>query len=105
MVRQSTRRLAAASVVAILLVGALTGAASSGTQTPVGKCPRGQEKVAGGDICVARGSALGRQLLAGVRDVVGSNPIRGAVFGVWVDGKTVLTGALGEALPDVPAVL
>jgi D-alanyl-D-alanine carboxypeptidase len=35
--------------------------------------------------------------------VVGTNPIRGVVFGVWIDGKAILTGALGEALPGVPA--
>lgn len=100
---QGSHRLAAALVVVVVLAGALTGAASPGTEARAGKCTRGQERVAGGDICVARGNALASQLLAGVRDVVDANPIRGVVFGVWIDGKAVLTGALGEALTGVRA--
>ena len=99
--RRSACRFVAALLVVIVVMGA--GTASPGTEARAGKCARGQEKATGGDICVARGSAMAEEILAGVRDVVDANPIRGVVFGVWIDGKVVLTGALGEALFGVPA--
>lgn len=93
--------MALAALVAVS--AALAGSAGAGTLTPAGKCPRGLAKTTGDDVCVARGNALAREILGGVRDVTAANPIRGLVFGVWIDGKPILTGALGEALPGVPA--
>jgi D-alanyl-D-alanine carboxypeptidase len=84
-------------------VSVFAGTANAREQVPAGKCARGQDRAAGGDICVARGNATAKELLAGVREVVAANPIRGVVFGVWIDGRAILTGALGEALPGAPA--
>ena len=41
------------------------------------------------------------QLLEAVREVDESQPIQGLVFGVWIDGKEVLTGAMGEQVAGV----
>ena len=101
--RRALGRFVTAKVVAVVLVCALAGAAGAGTVAPAGTCPRGLAKAPGGDICIARRSALATEILVGVRDAVGTNPIRGLVFGVWIDDKAVLTGALGEALAGVPA--
>jgi D-alanyl-D-alanine carboxypeptidase len=72
--------------------------APDGTTT---RCTSGK-RAPGGDICVARGSALATRLLDGVREVEQRQPIRGLVFGVWIKGKQVLTGAMGEQVGGVP---
>ena len=70
-------------------------------KAPSTRCTSGKP-APGGDICVASGNQLAEQALAGVRDVFAQQPIAGVVFGVWIDGKEVLTGALGEQVTGVP---
>lgn len=103
MSRTSVRKLSL--VAAATLVAAAVAAGSAGADAGRGSsggCASGQRK-AGRDICVARGDDEATQLLATVRQVVAEQPIRGVVFGVWRDDEEILTGALGEALANVPA--
>jgi D-alanyl-D-alanine carboxypeptidase len=101
------RRAVVSSVVTILtmtcaLAGtAVDAGAKNATKRDTTRCTSGK-RAPGGDICVARGNALATRILDGVREVDERQPIRGLVFGVWIKGKEVLTGALGEQVPGVP---
>ena len=93
----------AALVVCSLTVGlATTGAAGAATAKP--RCESGLKRSTGdGDVCVKKGDDLATQLAAAANEVQTTKPIAGVVYGVWIDGKPVVTGALGEALSKVPA--
>jgi D-alanyl-D-alanine carboxypeptidase len=54
-------------------------------------------------VCVAKGNATATQLVAAVQDLMATKPLKGVIFGAWIDGKPIVTGALGEALDGVPA--
>lgn len=101
------RRAVVASVTIFAMtcaLGATTvdAGATNATKRDTTRCTSGK-RARGGDICVARGNALASQILDRVREVDESQPIRGLVFGVWIKGKEVLTGAMGEQVPGVPA--
>ena len=92
--------LVAMAIVTYALVGTgMAAGANVGTST---RCTNGTRAASGGDdICIARGNATATQLLDAVREVDQSQPIQGLVFGVWIDGKEVLTGAMGEQVAGV----
>ena len=94
-----SRPVLATLVTAMVAVATLTGTGRlAGAKT---RCATGKP-APNGDICVARGNRLATEVLGDVRDVYRQQPIAGLVFGMWVDGKEVLTGALGEQVPGVP---
>jgi D-alanyl-D-alanine carboxypeptidase len=45
----------------------------------------------------------GKRITRTVRALMERYPLRSTLFGVWVDGRRVASGALGEAQPGVPA--
>jgi D-alanyl-D-alanine carboxypeptidase len=45
----------------------------------------------------------GEDVVRTVRAATERFPVRSTVFGVWVDGRAVATGALGKARPGIPA--
>jgi D-alanyl-D-alanine carboxypeptidase len=98
--RRVRRVLLAIAVVTYALVGtSIAAGAKGGTST---RCTNGTRAAPGGDdICIARGNATATQLLDAVREIDESRPIQGLVFGVWIDGKEVLTGAMGEQVAGV----
>jgi D-alanyl-D-alanine carboxypeptidase len=89
------------AAIALALAVSATPALAQGGQLRT-RCADGR-RVTGGDICLARGSSQATEILDAVREVKDDNPITGLVFGVWTKGKEVISGALGEALPGVPA--
>ena len=101
--------LLVATAALVLAVIVPAGAQSSTTTTtttrvPTPTCPRGQQPAAGGgDVCVAKGSDLAVQLADAAQEIQSTKPIAGVTYGVWVKGKPVVTGALGEAQGQVPA--
>ena len=99
--RRVRRALVVLAVVTYALVGTgIAAGAKGGTST---RCTDGTSAASGGDdVCIARGNAMATQLLDAVREVDRSKPIQGLVFGVWIDGKQVLTGAMGQQVAGVP---
>lgn len=65
-------------------------------------CDEGKRAKGAGDICTS-GSAQASDMIDAVRAIKDEQPIVGVVFGVWKGGEQVVTGALGEAMPGVPA--
>jgi D-alanyl-D-alanine carboxypeptidase len=98
--RSRPRSVKVGSVLA-LIAGLTVLSASSAT---AGKACPGQLVPApgGGDVCIAKGDPLGRRLAAAVDEVFAEQPIAGVVFGAWIDGKPVVTGALGSTVQGVP---
>ena len=95
--------IAAAVITVLALAAVATGAEGASTTNGRG-CDEGQVRASGGgDICIAKGDPTARKLTNAVRELVATKPIAGVVFGAWIDGKPVVTGALGEALHGVPA--
>ena len=91
-------------VVALLVLTATATVAGGTTGAEAKPCGSGQTRAPGTtDVCVAKGNATATQLVAAVQDLMATKPINGVVFGVWIDGKPIVTGALGEALNGVPA--
>ena len=102
--KRNLARKLTATLAAVLVLGVIATVPSGANSTAVGPCERGQVRApGGGDVCIATGDALAKQLTAAVRDVVATKPIAGVVFGVWIGGKQIVTGALGDALSGVPA--
>jgi D-alanyl-D-alanine carboxypeptidase len=93
---------ATAVVLAIVLGGsALAGAAPAARTEP---CPGGTTRArGGGDVCVDRTDRRSAGIAEAVHEVQAQNPLHAIVFGVWIDGRPLVTGALGEALPGAPA--
>ena len=91
---------------ALLVLSATVMAAAALTATghvaqAKSRCTTGTP-ASGGDICIVQSNQLARDTLADVRDVYRQQPIEGLVFGMWLDGKEVLTGAMGEQVQGVP---
>jgi CubicO group peptidase (beta-lactamase class C family) len=87
-------------VATVLSVGSPALAQTSNVQDR--KCEEGKRAKGEGDVCTS-GSKQATEMLETVRRLKADNPIVGLVFGVWKGGEQVVTGALGEALPGVPA--
>lgn len=101
--RRRHRRALTSIAIALGLTFALVPTADAAVGRPAGAACSSGRKAAPGDVCIARGNPTATKVLAGVRAVVQKYPIRGVTFGVWTGGKEVVTGALGESLPGVPA--
>jgi D-alanyl-D-alanine carboxypeptidase len=88
--------------VAVLLGGSVAGVAPAAAQT--GQCPGGTARASGaGNVCVDRSDRRAARIAEAAREVEAQNPLHSSVFGVWIDGRPLVTGALGEALPGRPA--
>jgi D-alanyl-D-alanine carboxypeptidase len=97
-------RTLVASIIAALALAAVATVADSASTMRSGGCDRGQVRAPGaGDVCITKDDAIANRLAAAVRKLVDTQPIAGVVFGAWIDGKPVVTGALGDALHGVPA--
>jgi CubicO group peptidase (beta-lactamase class C family) len=67
-----------------------------------GRCLDGQRR-GGPDICVDATDPRAAEAVRVMRGVARRFDATGAVFGVWAGGKEIVSGAVGEALPQVPA--
>ena len=56
-----------------------------------------------GGASAARPDPRARQISSSMRQLFGSNQLSAMVYGVWVNGRPLVTGALGAAMPGVPA--
>jgi D-alanyl-D-alanine carboxypeptidase len=95
-------RALCALIVVVALAVAASPAAAQDRQLRT-RCA-GRAAAGGDDVCLARGNAQASEILDTVRQQRDENPEVGTVlFGVWTNGKEIATGALGDALPGVPA--
>jgi D-alanyl-D-alanine carboxypeptidase len=90
--------LALAAVSVVMVIG-LPGAASG--RGASAKCLSGQHPV-GAQICAAGGSRAVR-IVATVRRLQRRYALQAVIFGAWRGRNEVVSGALGTALPGVPA--
>lgn len=90
--------LALAVVSAVMAVGFAGAASGRGTSA---KCLPGQQPV-GARICAASGLRAVK-VIATVRRLQRRYALQAVIFGVWRGRKEVVSGALGTALPGVPA--
>ncbi len=102
----TARLLLALLVVPITLVagcgsGSDTKDDVAGAYEP-GRCPDSQKRV-GPDICVDASDPRAAEVVDVMRRIARKFDATGAVFGVWVDGREIVSGAVGEAMPGVPA--
>ncbi len=67
-----------------------------------GRCLDGQKRD-GADICVDASDPRAPKVVDVMRRVARKFDATGAVFGVWIDGREIVSGAVGEAMPQVPA--
>jgi D-alanyl-D-alanine carboxypeptidase len=92
-----------AGVGSVLTLVVAAAVLQASTATAAGSCARNQVRApGGGEVCIAKGDALARRLAAGAREVFDEQPIAGVVYGVWIDGKPLATGALGSTVQGVP---
>ncbi len=91
--------------VALAIIGLVGTVGPAGAQTSDVQdrsCDEGTRAKGDGDVCTA-GTREAKEILDAARGVFADQPINGLELGVWKDGEQVVTGALGEALPGVPA--
>lgn len=98
---------AAATYALALCVVALSGCGSdtsnkSASAARPGQCLDGQQR-GGPDICVDAEDPRAAKVVDVMRRVATQFDATGAVFGAWIDGKEIVSGAVGEAMPQVPA--
>jgi D-alanyl-D-alanine carboxypeptidase len=86
---------------AVTCAGA-SGALSKSTTPRGGLCGAGQKQVSP-NVCVDRGDRKARQVADLIERQRKRNKLNASIFGVWKGGKQLVTGAIGEALPGVPA--
>jgi len=99
---QRLRRNSIAIVIGLALIGACFASAgmASGNRTSA-KCLPGQHPVAP-EICVAK-DHLATEIVDAVSDLQQKYALQSVVFGVWRNGKELVSGASGTAAPGVPA--
>ncbi len=101
-----TRRLIGTCALLVAIAsGSGCGSDTSGeTASPIapGRCLDGQKR-SGHDICIDASDPRAAEVVDVMRRVARRFDATGAVFGVWIDGREIVSGAAGEALPQVPA--
>jgi hypothetical protein len=93
-------RLAFVLLVPALLAGCGSDSGSSGSASAAGT---DQSTATGNGTKGSAQDPRAAEISAAVRHVLKRGDLNSAVYGVWVDGRKLVTGALGRALPGVPA--
>src|SRR5262245_61242953 len=86
-----------------VLLAALACAACSDAPPGTASCAPGTVAISAEDACVARGDRRGRVIVARAREEMRRDNLRAAIFGVWIDARELVSAALGESEPGVPA--
>lgn len=89
--------VAAVAVCALVIAGSATATATARRAA----CGRGQRSL-GAQVCAVRGDRAG-EIVATVRRLRRRDKLNAAIFGVWRGRRQLVSGALGSALPGVPA--
>lgn len=90
------------ALTAVVVLTACTGGvadSSSGAASPSQRCA----STPGGTTCAVRGDRRGSAVIAQVAALKDQYSLNAVVFGAWEGGDPIVTGALGTALPGVPA--
>ena len=81
------------------LVGRVGGGGRAGGRTDRAVSRRFRAASGAGNVCVDRSDRRAARIAEAVREVEAQNPLHSSVFGVWIEGRPLVIGALGEALP------
>jgi D-alanyl-D-alanine carboxypeptidase len=103
--RIATRPVAAIIGSALLCTSLWLTSASSATAAnsqAAATCSTNQVAVAA-EVCVAKGDPPATKVLATIRALQAQYSLKSVIFGVWEGGTQVLSGALGNSYPGVPA--
>ena len=85
------------------LLAALACAACSDAPRGTASCASGTVAISPGEVCVERGDQRGQVIVAQAREQMRRDNLRAAILGVWIDGDELVSAALGESEPGVPA--
>jgi CubicO group peptidase (beta-lactamase class C family) len=99
MSRLHPRRLLAAGAICVVLLSLLVSQPALGGARGSGRCEAAQAA----NVCAARGDGRGRAVFALIRSMRRQYSLRAVVFGAWQGRSRIVTGAVGNALPGVPA--
>lgn len=81
---------------------ASASSAAAENSSAIARCSSNQTAVAA-DVCVAKGDARASNALEAIRALQAQYSLKSVIFGAWVGGTQVISGALGTSYPGVPA--